>query len=324
MAKLKEQEKKLLGEAFRCYVSEIIVKNSEEIPIIQIKMAEFSRSEYAALPKEFIFTRQTKWNSLSKILELQLNYSKTNNMNMDNFIEKTPIFSNRKEENIRLKDENEKLKQIILSLENKISSNKSELNIQEDFDSDIDPKLKDLSLKELENLSNEKDSLIEQLTKLNEDYQAYNQHLLALKGEQTQINNSLLFQYSNIKDPKEEIKAQIQQLKDDNKVLKQKLFDLYGIVYDKPTTPHLNKLPINKRPRMYDSQLINMTRNSFEISPNKIFDPIRNLKVESLKSSNIEAILQSKRNGRSSAVGNYVIIFCFMFHFLINIYIFVC
>lgn len=306
MAKLKEQEKKLLEGAFRCYLSEIIVQNSEENPIIKIKLAEFSRSEYAALPKEFLFTKQAKWNSLSKILELQLNYKKIENM--ENFIEKTPIFSNKKEENCRLKDENEKLKQIIYSLENKILSNKSELNIQENLDSDIDPKLKDLSLKELENLSKEKDSLIEQLTKLNEEYQAYNQHLLSLKGEQTQINNSLLFKYSNLKDPKEEIRAQIQQLKDDNKVLKQKLFDLYGVVYDKPTTPHLNKLPINKRPRMYDSQLINMTRNSFEISPNKIFDPIRNLKVESLKSSNIEAILQSKRNGRSSAVANSVFI----------------
>ncbi len=281
--------------------------NEKNQPFFHQKFPEFARKG-VNFPSSFLYIKEkAKWQSLARILELQYSQnspkeklgsliSLSMNINSSYANDKTPSFLS-KNDNSRLREENDKLKTIIASLEKKLQKNLAEMedfrrNSQEiETNKDLDL-YKSKTLEELEALNNEKDSILAHLSRLNEDYNAYNQQLMKLKGEKTRDSQLLLFQFSAIKDPKAQIKAKIKELKEENGFLKHKIAENYGVnLIEKPQDISL-QFPLNKRPRSYDAQLINMTRNSFDMSPPKIFDPMRSFKVENY-GSDIEVFISS-------------------------------
>ena len=302
-----------------------MIANLEKMSFFQQKISEFARKG-VNFPAGFLYIKeQTKWQSLARILELQysqishqpneklsslISLSMNYNTSFNN--EKTPSFLNKKEDTHRLREENEKLRTIISNLEKKVQINLSEMEALQKNSQEIDTNksldhYKSKTFEELEALNNEKDSMVSHLSRLNEDYKAYNQQLLELKGEKTRDSQLLLFQYNAIKDPKAQIKAKIKELKEENGFLKHKIAENYGVnILEKPQDLPLQVpkgLPLNKRPRNYDAQLINMTRNSFDLSmsPTKIFDPMRSFKVEKFD-SNIEVFISSHKEKEKSPV----------------------
>lgn len=303
MVKLDEKEKKTLDEAFLRYILEILKLNTEKSPLFKQSLIEFAKSGLP-IPTTFLYAKQAnKWSSLARIILLQ-NNQKSEKLSslLSTSQDKTPSFMGKKDENLKLKEDNEKLKVLIAALEKKLNLNLHELqSFQEDDSNDFKALAKELgnvSIKDLEAISKEKDMILDHLTRLNQEFSDYNQKLLAVKGENTQESNLLLFKFANLKDPKADLKTKIKELKEENHYLKQKLTDIYGASIDLPL--QVSNGELNKSSKNQESQIIKKNRNTYEMSPNKIFDPIRSHKVENLAYSDIEVLFQVRNNKERS------------------------
>ena len=313
MAKLEDRDKKTLEEAFQRFVVEIIF--SEKTPFLR-KSAQELQNLGVNPPNPLIFRNHSpKFQSLTKILDLMPFKEKMGSMYSQ---QSNQSHLKSKDDNNRLKDENEKLRGLIQALEKKIIKSYTEIEeIPElkatkiaDF-SALDPE-NNHKIEDLEIILSEKEQVLRHLEKISEDYQTYNNYLTHQTAEKARESEMLLNKYSVQKNPREELKALIKSLKQENDFLKKRLFDIHGVAFnDKPPDIPVvqmpgKPLPSNKRPRNYDSQLINMTRNSFDQSPMRIFDPMRAYKsVENENSLQVVLAVQKKSPFLQSNNSNY-------------------
>ena len=122
------------------------------------------------------YKSNTKWTSLAKIIEIQRNSIKN---------EKNPNFLKRKEENHKLREDNEKLQGLIKALEKKLQGNIKEFEELKNHENmkkasnfenqENNENLDKNSYEDLQQMYHEKEVIISHLVKLNEDYQLYNQ-----------------------------------------------------------------------------------------------------------------------------------------------------